>query len=66
MEEAYGLFQLAIQAGESRADDLHCPNYALAGTPLELIYGDSLPSLQEFKAAVDPQNIINLTRGRIV
>ncbi|THV05591.1 FAD-binding domain-containing protein [Dendrothele bispora CBS 962.96] len=56
----------AIDAGESRADDLHYPNYALVGTPLELIYGDSLPRLRELKAVVDPQNVMNLTGGFLV
>ncbi|THU84739.1 FAD-binding domain-containing protein [Dendrothele bispora CBS 962.96] len=55
--------EFAIGAGESRADDIHYPNYALAGTPIELIYGESLPRLRELKASVDPQNVMNLTGG---
>ncbi|THV05808.1 FAD-binding domain-containing protein [Dendrothele bispora CBS 962.96] len=58
--------EFAISVNESRADDLHYPNYSLDGTPLELIFGDSLPRLRDLKAAVDPQNVMNLTGGWIV
>ncbi|THU98265.1 FAD-binding domain-containing protein [Dendrothele bispora CBS 962.96] len=53
----------AIEEGESKADDLRYPNYALEGTPLELMYGESLPRLREIRAAVDPENVMGLTGG---
>lgn len=53
----------AIQQGQSLADDIHYPNYALGDTPLELLYGDNLQKLREIKAAADPQNVMGLTGG---
>ena len=38
-------------------------NYVDANTPLVDIYGENLPSLQELKAKVDPNNVMGLTGG---
>jgi hypothetical protein len=38
-------------------------NYALAETPLELLYGPNLPSLHATKQKWDPQNVMGLAGG---
>ncbi|KIJ06536.1 hypothetical protein PAXINDRAFT_80333 [Paxillus involutus ATCC 200175] len=38
-------------------------NYAIVGTPVEEIYGDSLPRLRKIKEAVDPGNVMGLAGG---
>ncbi|KAF5323667.1 hypothetical protein D9758_018408 [Tetrapyrgos nigripes] len=58
-----GIQTRAIEEGESKEDDLHYPNYSLEGTPLELMYGKSLPRLREIRAAVDRKNVMGLTGG---
>ncbi|KJA17161.1 hypothetical protein HYPSUDRAFT_219058 [Hypholoma sublateritium FD-334 SS-4] len=39
------------------------PNYAIAGTPLEKIYGANLPALMALKKRVDPSNVMGLAGG---
>ncbi|KAF8968756.1 hypothetical protein BDZ97DRAFT_1915822 [Flammula alnicola] len=39
------------------------PNYAVAGTPLEDMYGVNLPALRALKARVDPNNVMGLAGG---
>ncbi|KIK94710.1 hypothetical protein PAXRUDRAFT_11879 [Paxillus rubicundulus Ve08.2h10] len=38
-------------------------NYAIVGTPVEDIYGDSLPRLRKIKEAIDPGNVMGLAGG---
>ncbi|KIJ12300.1 hypothetical protein PAXINDRAFT_118261 [Paxillus involutus ATCC 200175] len=38
-------------------------NYAILGTPVEEIYGDSLPRLRKIKEATDPGNVMGLAGG---
>ncbi|KAF9225356.1 FAD-binding domain-containing protein [Gyrodon lividus] len=38
-------------------------NYAIIGTPVEDIYGDSLPRLRKIKEEVDPGNVMGLAGG---
>lgn len=54
---------VAIREGQSTTDALHYPNYALADTPLELMYGDNVERLRKIKASVDPKNVMGLTGG---
>jgi len=58
-----GVQTVAIQEGESRADDIVYSNYAVADTPLELIYGDNIGRLREIKNVVDPTDIMGLSGG---
>ncbi|CAA7271051.1 unnamed protein product [Cyclocybe aegerita] len=53
----------AVAQGQSRWDDIHYPNYALADTPLNLLYGSNVPQLKRLRRAVDPKNIMGLTGG---
>ena len=53
----------AIDEGVSLPDDILYPNYALADTPLELLYGDNLPRLKEIAAMYDPEKVMSLTGG---
>lgn len=39
------------------------PNYGLAGTPIEEIYGRNVPALRALKARVDPHNVMGLAGG---
>ncbi|KAF5345704.1 hypothetical protein D9758_013041 [Tetrapyrgos nigripes] len=55
--------KVAIEEGWSRPDDILYSNYAVAGTPLELIYGDNIERLRALKKIVDPTNVMGLTGG---
>ena len=55
--------EVAIKKGQSRADDVLYPNYALSGTPLELLYGENLPRLKQLSRKFDPQGLMTLTGG---
>lgn len=39
------------------------PNYAIAGTVLQDMYGDNLPVLRRLKARVDPFDVMGLAGG---
>ena len=39
------------------------PNYAIAGTPLEKMYGANIPALVELKQRIDPTDIMGLAGG---
>ncbi|KAL5476649.1 hypothetical protein ACEPAI_2835 [Sanghuangporus weigelae] len=53
----------AVAEGVSRWDDILYPNYALDGTPLELMYGSNVEKLQKVAAKYDPRGIMKLTGG---
>ncbi|KAL5500910.1 hypothetical protein ACEPAH_9297 [Sanghuangporus vaninii] len=53
----------AVAEGVSRWDDILYPNYALDGTPLELMYGSNVEMLREIAAKYDPDRIMRLTGG---
>lgn len=55
--------QVAITEDQSKPDDICYSNYALADTPLELLFGENLPRLREIRAKIDPKNIMGLTGG---
>ncbi|KAF5369611.1 hypothetical protein D9757_010448 [Collybiopsis confluens] len=54
---------VSIQEDQSRSDDLYYPNYALADTPLEQVFGSSLPRLRKIRHEIDPDNVMLLTGG---
>jgi len=54
---------VAIAQNQSRADDLLYPNYALADTPLELVYGQNIAQLRKLARKFDPQGVMKLTGG---
>ncbi|KAL5500909.1 hypothetical protein ACEPAH_9296 [Sanghuangporus vaninii] len=53
----------AVAEGVSRWDDILYPNYAIDGTPLELMYGSNVETLREIAAKYDPDRIMRLTGG---
>ena len=53
----------AVQQGRSRWDDLRSLNFALDGTPVELLFGENVPKLRRIKREVDPEDIMGLTGG---
>ncbi|THU86891.1 hypothetical protein K435DRAFT_682719 [Dendrothele bispora CBS 962.96] len=54
---------VAVNEGESSWDNLYCPNYALADTPLVQMYGSNVDRLRKIRERVDPDNIMLLTGG---
>ncbi|KAF5367917.1 hypothetical protein D9758_004373 [Tetrapyrgos nigripes] len=54
---------VVIQEGQGLPDDIHYPNYALADTLVELIYGENLPRLREIKERADPTDVMGLSGG---
>lgn len=57
------LKQIAIQDGQDVKKGLVYPNYARFDTPLEEIYGESLPRLKALKKKVDPTDVMGLAGG---
>ncbi|TDL24025.1 FAD-binding domain-containing protein [Rickenella mellea] len=53
----------AVEVGQSRWDDLLYPNYALADTPLNLMYGDNVARLNNIAKKVDPHGVMKLSGG---
>ena len=53
----------AVAENVSRYDDILYPNYALPGTPLELLYGDNVPRLKKIAEEYDPNKVMLLTGG---
>ena len=62
-ELAANMTSVANSEGQNVADATLYGNYALADTPVEQIYGASLPRLQEIKRTVDPNGVMDLTGG---
>ncbi|KAG6908410.1 hypothetical protein DXG01_004771 [Tephrocybe rancida] len=54
---------VAIAEGQDISGRAIYPNYAIYDTPLEGLYGDNVPALQQLKASVDPTNVMNLAGG---
>ncbi|KAK7448815.1 hypothetical protein VKT23_013545 [Stygiomarasmius scandens] len=56
--------RVAIQEGQQGVETAPpYPNYAIFDTPVELMYGDSLPRMRNVKARVDPNNVMGLCGG---
>lgn len=53
----------AVGQGRSQWDDTRSLNFALDGTPVELLYGENLPKLRRIKREVDPEDVMGLTGG---
>ncbi|KAL5512398.1 hypothetical protein ACEPAG_3390 [Sanghuangporus baumii] len=57
-DEQSGFHEMVVSS-----DDILYPNYALDGTPLELMYGSNVQTLREISAKYDPDGIMKLTGG---
>ncbi|KJA17160.1 hypothetical protein HYPSUDRAFT_46688 [Hypholoma sublateritium FD-334 SS-4] len=58
------LINAQIALGQKNLVDVpYYPNYAVAGTPLEKMYGANIPALVELKQRVDPTNVMGLAGG---
>ncbi|CAF3392669.1 unnamed protein product [Rotaria sp. Silwood1] len=59
------LLQAAIDDDQDvdESKEILYPNYALADTPLEQMYGNNLPRLRRTRKASDPHNIMCLCGG---
>ncbi|KAG6908411.1 hypothetical protein DXG01_004772 [Tephrocybe rancida] len=54
---------VAIAEGQDISGLAIYPNYAIYDTPLNGLYGNNIPALQQLKASVDPTNVMNLAGG---
>lgn len=63
VSSALQLTNAAVAAGQEVGDAPLYPNYAVASTPLERIYGDQLDKLQAIKQQYDPGNVMGLAGG---
>ncbi|KJA22119.1 hypothetical protein HYPSUDRAFT_41246 [Hypholoma sublateritium FD-334 SS-4] len=58
------IVKAAIAEGQTQlARAPNYPNYAIAGTPLQDMYGDNLPVLRRLKARIDPLDVMGLAGG---
>ena len=62
-QSAAQLLSVAIDEGQDVADAPLYGNYAMAGTPVERIFGDNLARMQATKAKYDPSNVMGLAGG---
>jgi hypothetical protein len=53
----------ALADGQDVSHAAKYPNYALFGTPLEDMYGGNVERLRKIKAAVDPEDVMDLSGG---
>jgi hypothetical protein len=53
----------ALADGQDVSHAAKYPNYALFGTPLEDMYGGNVGRLRKIKAAVDPEDVMDLSGG---
>jgi hypothetical protein len=54
---------VAIAEGEDIEDAALYPNYAIAGTSLEKIYGHNLARLKAIRERIDPEGVMKLAGG---
>jgi hypothetical protein len=57
------LVRVADSDGQDIADAPLYGNYAVDGTPVERIFGNSLPRMQATKSKYDPNNVMGLAGG---
>jgi hypothetical protein len=62
-QSAEHLKREAIAEGQNIQDAALYPNYAIAGTGLEEMYGDHLLRLREIRQRVDPDGVMDLAGG---
>ena len=62
-EAAKTIEAAAVAEGQNVGDAALYPNYAIAGTPLERLYGSNVPRLHEIKKNYDPYNVMGLAGG---
>jgi hypothetical protein len=59
---AASLIEAGIQYRQDLKNAATYVNYALFGTPLEVVYGEHLERLREIKKMYDPENVMGLAR----
>ena len=60
---AASLVEAGIKEGQDLGYAAPYVKYALFGTPLKTMYGESLEQLREIKKRYDPDNVMGLTGG---
>ncbi|KZT71939.1 FAD-binding domain-containing protein [Daedalea quercina L-15889] len=64
VESSRNLTDTAVQEGQTQVPSAPLyPNYALFGTPVGSMYGESLAEMTMLKQTYDPQNVMGLTGG---
>jgi Berberine and berberine like len=57
------ILAVALADGQNVSHAAIYPNYALAGTPLEDIYGGNVARLRKIRRAIDPEDVMGLAGG---
>jgi hypothetical protein len=57
------IIEAGIKDGQDLNDAANYPNYAVHGTPLEVMYGKNVKRLRELKRKYDPFHVMDLTGG---
>ena len=60
---ADAIHDAALADGQNVSHAAKYPNYALFDTPLEDMYGGNVERLRRIRAAIDPNDVMNLTGG---
>jgi hypothetical protein len=62
-QSAEHLKKVALAEGQNIQNAPPYPNYAVAGTALERMYGHHLPRLTEIRKRIDPEGVMQLAGG---
>jgi hypothetical protein len=52
--------KVVVEEGQGRWDDVKYSNYAVKGTTVEEVFGESLEKMRDIKAMVDEKDVMGL------
>ncbi|XP_006453769.1 hypothetical protein AGABI2DRAFT_181818 [Agaricus bisporus var. bisporus H97] len=53
---------VVVEEGQGRWDDVKYSNYAVKGTTVEEVFGESLDKMRDLKKRIDPKNVMGLQK----
>lgn len=53
---------VVVEEGQGRWDDVKYSNYAVKGTTVEEVFGESLKKMRDLKKRIDSKNVMGLQK----